>query len=295
MRHLVIIIIMSLLTGCSIPKDELVINITVTTTMIADLVENIGKDRVSVYRMMKEGVDPHSYKARPSDVMAIDSADIVAYNGVHLEAKLVDIFDSLEEQGKTLLKLEQGIDTSRLIPVGENTYDPHIWFDIELWKQSAIYVSEILGEFEPESKVYFEDNLEIYINELNDLDRYIKDRLSGVPKEQRTLVTAHDAFMYFGQAYAIDVIAVQGINSQSEAGIKDINNLSQRIIEDGIKSVYSESSVPIKTIEALVASVQSRGYDLQIGGELYSDSLKENTSYIETFRENVDTFMKGIE
>lgn len=283
-----------LVTGCTTTKDLSKINVTVTTTMIADLVRNIGQERVAVYNMMKEGVDPHSYKARPSDVKAIDTADIVAYNGVYLEAKLADIFDSLDEQGKTLLKLEDGLDQSRLIEVSPGNYDPHIWFDIDLWKQSAIHAEGILSAYEPESEDYFKENLQSYLNQLDDLDQYINEQLDQVPIEQRILVTAHDAFMYFGQAYDIEVVAVQGINSQSEAGIRDINNLANRIISEGIKSVYSESSVPIKTIEALVAAVQSRGHDLKIGGELYSDSLKENTSYIDTFKENVDTIMKGI-
>ena len=291
-----IIVMMSffLLAGCSTVKDNSKINVTVTTTMIADLVRVIGGDRVEVYGMMKEGVDPHSYKARPSDVLAIDNADIVAYNGVHLEAKLVDIFDSLNEQGKTLLKLEEGMDSSRFISVGNETFDPHIWFDVGLWKQSAIYTAKVLGEYEPESKAYFNDNLDKYLIELDELDQYIVDSLSEIPESSRTLVTAHDAFMYFGQAYNVEVVAVQGINSQSEAGIKDINNLANRVVQDNIKSVYSESSVPIKTIEALVAAVKNQGHDLEIGGELYSDSLKENTSYIDTFKENIDTITQGL-
>lgn len=295
MKKIILILFATvLLTACSMPKDLEKINVTVTTTMISDLVQVIGGERVSVYSMMKEGVDPHSYKARPSDVLAIESADIVAFNGLYLEAKIADIFDSLGEQGKILMKLEDGINPDQLLNVEEGVVDPHIWFDVDLWRQSAIYVSEVLGAYEPENKDIFESNRDAYLIQLNDLENYIVDELETIPAKQRVLVTAHDAFSYLGAAYGIEVIGVQGINSQSEAGIRDINLLSDLIVEQSIRSVYSESSVPIKTIEALVASVNNNGYDLQIGGELYSDSLKEHTSYIETFKLNIDTIVKGL-
>lgn len=293
-KIVLLLLAISILSGCSNKQDASKINITVSTTMIADLMNQIGGERVEVYGMMKEGVDPHSYKARPSDVMAIDMADIVAYNGIYLEAKLVDIFDSLADQGKTLIKLEDGLDTSRFIEVNEGIYDPHIWFDVELWKQAAIYAADVLSNYEEESAELFQKNLKKYLLDLEQLDTYIKDSLEQIEPSKRILVSAHDAFMYFGSAYDVEVVAVQGINSQSEAGIRDINLLSERIIKEGIKSVYSESSVPIKTIEALVASVESRGYPLKIGGELYSDSLKEGSTYIETFKENVDTILEGM-
>lgn len=283
-----------LLGACSTQKTSDLIEVTATTTMIHDLVEQIGKDKVNVTGMMKAGVDPHSYKARPSDVMAIDNADIVAYNGVHLEAKLVDIFDSLKDQGTFLIKLEDGIDPSRLIGEGDGIHDPHIWFDVELWRESAIYVAQMLSTYDESSKDYYQANLDAYLLELDDLEEYIITNLEQIPKQQRVLVTAHDAFTYFGKAYGVKVEGVQGINSQSEAGIKDIKRLADDIIDNGIRSVYSESSVPIKTIEALVAAVQNRNYDLKIGGELYSDSLKQNTTYIETYKENIDTIVEGL-
>lgn len=288
------LVILIVISGCSLPKDESKINITVTTTMISDLVLTIGGERVAVHSMMKEGVDPHSYKARPSDVLAIEQADIVAYNGIYLEAKIADIFDSLDEQGKTLMKIEDGIDPTMLLEAEEGVFDPHIWFDVALWRQAAIYVEGILSNYEPLSKDSFKTNLDAYLLSLDALEEYIINEIQNIPAEQRVLVTAHDAFSYLGHAYGLEVIGVQGINSQSEAGIKDINGLSDLIISRNIKSVYSESSVPIKTVEALAASVVSRGHQLSVGGELYSDSLKENTSYVETFKLNIDTIVKGL-
>lgn len=296
MKKLIILILtLVLLSACSYERDDNKINITATTTMISDLINQVGKDRVQVYGMMREGVDPHSYKARPSDVMAIDNADIIAFNGINLEAKLADVFDSLAESGQFLIKLEEGINPDDLLVVDDSgAYDPHIWFNVGIWKDSAIYVAQQLIQYEPESKDYFEANLKDYLSELNALEAYIINEIDQISPNQRVLVTAHDAFTYFGEAYDVEVLAVQGINSQSEAGIKDINNLSKRIIDSNIRSVYSESSVPIKTIEALVSSVRSQGHELNIGGELYSDSLKENTSYIETFKENIDTIVEGL-
>lgn len=283
-----------IVSGCSVKVESDKIMITATTTMVSDLVNTIGGSRVEVYSMMKEGVDPHSYKARPSDVLAIEQADIVAYNGVYLEAKIADIFDSLKEQKKTLIKIEDGIDQSRLLSVKDGVYDPHIWFDVDLWTQGAFHVEQVLSQYEPESKDYFKSNLDAYLIELENLDTYIREAIEQIPQEQRVLVTAHDAFSYLGHAYGIEVVGVQGINSQSEAGIKDINVLSEMVMSRHIRSVYTESSVPVKTVEALVASVSSKGYELEIGGELFSDSLKENTSYIDTFKLNIDTIVKGL-
>lgn len=296
MKKLITIIALGLiLTGCTQEANSDKINVTATTTMITDLVQQIGGDRVEVYAMMQAGVDPHSYKARPSDVLAIDRADIVAYNGINLEAKLVDVFDSLSDRNKVLMKLEDGLDKADLLKVdGDDIYDPHIWFNVDLWRDSANYITLKLSEYEPESKAMFETNRDAYLKELDLLEDYIITQLSLIPQDQRILVTAHDAFAYFGSAYGIEVESIQGINSQSEAGIRDINNLSKKIIERNIRSVYSESSVPIKTIEALVSSVQSKGHPLEIGGELYSDSLREHSTYIETFKANIDTIVEGL-
>ena len=269
--------------------------VTATTNIVADLVSEIGGDRVEVTAMMHAGVDPHIYKAKPSDVTAIQNADVVVFNGVTLEAKLADVLEGLESINKKVINVGLGINqTDILINDVEHGVDPHIWFDVSIWKDAANYVASRLSQFEPESKDYFNDNLKAYLLELDVLDQYIYDRVAEIPESKRVLVTAHDAFNYFAHRYGMEVKAIQGISTQSEAGIRDINELANFIVENDIKAVYPESSVPIKTIESLVAAIEDKGYSVSLGKELYSDSLKDNANYIETFRENVDNIVDAL-
>ncbi|QIK69460.1 zinc ABC transporter solute-binding protein [Erysipelothrix sp. HDW6C] len=300
MKKVLILLLTSLLilTGCTNrkidnPDGKLVV--IATTTMVTDLVKTIGGDRVIVEGMMVAGVDPHLYKAKPSDVQAVQDADVVAFSGVHLEAKLDDVLTGLEKTGRNIIKLEDGLDPSDIIEdETQGGHDPHIWFDINLWKKSAQHVANELGKIDPENNDYYQENAKQYISELHDLEVYIQNRINEIPEEQRVLVTAHDAFAYFGRYFGVHVEAIQGISTQSEAGIADINHVSDLIVNRKIKAIYTESSVPKKTIEALQAAVKDRGFEVEIGGEIYSDSLKENTSYIETYKLNVDTIVDSL-
>ena len=295
-KLLLLISTLLLLASCSpAKKDGGIMKVTATTNIVADLVSEIGGDRVEVTAMMHAGVDPHIYKAKPSDVTAIQNADVVVFNGVTLEAKLADVLEGLESINKKVINVGLGINqTDILINDVEHGVDPHIWFDVSIWKDAANYVASRLSQFEPESKDYFNDNLKAYLLELDVLDQYIYDRVAEIPESKRVLVTAHDAFNYFAHRYGMEVKAIQGISTQSEAGIRDINELANFIVENDIKAVYPESSVPIKTIESLVAAIEDKGYSVSLGKELYSDSLKDNANYIETFRENVDNIVDAL-
>ncbi|WP_342621727.1 zinc ABC transporter substrate-binding protein [Erysipelothrix sp. P66] len=303
MKKILAVLLVSLLvlTGCKSAPDkpstekEGKLNVVATTTMIKDLVEIIGGDKVTVSGMMVAGVDPHLYKAKPSDVKAIQEADVVAFNGVHLEAKLDDVLSGLEGSGKNIIKLEDALVPSDIINDEEQGgHDPHIWFDVNLWKKSAQHVADKLSAFDAENKDYYQNNATQYVSELSDMDTYIKNRIAEIPEQQRVLVTAHDAFAYFGRYFGVHVEAIQGISTQSEAGIADINKVSDLIVDRKIKAIYTESSVPKKTIESLQAAVKDRGFDVSIGGEIYSDSLKEDASYIETYKINVDTIVDNL-
>lgn len=303
MKKILAVLLVSLLvlTGCKSAPDkpstekEGKLNVVATTTMIKDLVEIIGGDKVTVNGMMVAGVDPHLYKAKPSDVKAIQEADVVAFNGVHLEAKLDDVLSDLEGSGKNIIKLEDALVPSDIINDEEQGgHDPHIWFDVNLWKKSAQHVADKLSAFDAENKDYYQNNATQYVSELSDMDTYIKNRIAEIPEQQRVLVTAHDAFAYFGRYFGVHVEAIQGISTQSEAGIADINKVSDLIVDRKIKAIYTESSVPKKTIESLQAAVKDRGFDVSIGGEIYSDSLKEDASYIETYKINVDTIVDNL-
>lgn len=281
-----------LLTGCqktAAPADGK-LNVVATTTMIADLVRQIGGDHVQVTGLMQAGVDPHLYKAKESDVNTLQKAELVFFNGIHLEAKLDDILSKLPNS----VKLENGLASTDIRTDDAGGKDPHIWFDVSLWKKAAAEVAKGLATKDPQNKETYNKNLKDYLVKLDELDVYIKKRSEEVPKEQRILITAHDAFNYFAAANGFEVKAIQGISTESEASTTSVSSLASFIAEHKIKAIFIESSVPLKTIEALQAAVKAQGFDVKIGGELHSDSLKENTDYIGTFKENIDTIVDAL-
>lgn len=295
-----------LLAGCGAPsedtnlsKDKL--NIVATTTMLTDLSEIIGGEHVSVSGLMGPGVDPHLYQASAGDVTLLQEADIVVYNGLHLEGKMGDVFASLTDTGDNdVICIETGLDESKLLAwEGEDSiHDPHIWFDVSLWMDAAKYLSQRLAEIDPDNASDYESNLDGYLSELEELDTYIRDRIEEIPEDQRVLITAHDAFNYFGKAYGMEVRGLQGISTEAEAGTSDVSGLAEFIAENKIKAIFVESSVPTKTIEALQAAVKAKGFDVAIGGELYSDSLGGEGSgaetYILTVKANIDTIVDAL-
>ncbi len=275
--------------------------VVATTTMLTDLARQIGGDKVEVSGLMKAGVDPHLYQAGAGDVDAMNKADIVVYNGVHLEGKMGAIFDNLHAQKKPTIRVSDGIPSETLLDFeedGEKTKDPHIWFSVKNWKAAAKEVAKGFSEKDPKNKSYYEDHLNAYLAELDNLDKYIRKEVESVPKDSRILVTAHDAFAYFARDYGFEVKGIQGISTASEAGTSDISTLAAFIAEHKIKAVFVESSVPHKTIESLQAAVKARGFDVSIGGELYSDSLggestKEGT-YIGMYEHNIKTITEAL-
>ena len=294
-----------LLTGCSAPavnedssKDKL--NIVATTTMLADLVSSIGGERVTVNGLMGPGIDPHLYQASAGDVSLMQKADVVVYNGLHLEGKMGEIFENLSNQGSAVICIEKGLDESRLLAWEDDNsiHDPHIWFDVSLWKDAAKTVAKGLTDADPNGKADYEANLDAYLKELDETDTYIRGRADELPEKYRVLVTAHDAFQYFGKAYGFEVRGLQGISTDAEAGTADVSDLANFIVERQIKAIFVESSVPPKTIEALQAAVKAKGFDVSIGGELYSDSLGDAQSgsdtYILTVKANIDTIVDAL-
>lgn len=291
------------LTGCysfGSDQDSDKVQVVATTTMLTDLLKEIGGEHVDVTGLMSAGVDPHLYKASARDVIYMQSADVVAYNGLELEGKMGEIFQGLEEQKKTVIALEDGLNEEDVLSAGEGSTstDPHIWFDVGLWKKSAIEVSKGLISADPKNETSYQANLESYLLELEELDQYVTNRVNEIPEDDRVLVTAHDAFSYFGEGYGFNVIGLQGLNTNAEAGTGDISQLADYIVDNGIKAIFIESSVPTRTIESLQAATKAKGFEVEIGGELYSDSLgdKENDSetYIKTVKSNVDTIVDAL-
>lgn len=281
-----------LLTGCqaetTTTKEKL--HVVATTTMITDLVKNIGGEKVEVTGLMQSGVDPHLYKAKESDVNTLQKADLVAFNGVHLEAKLDEILSALPN----VIKLENGLAKTDIKTADDGGRDPHIWFDVNLWKKSAQEVAKVLSEKDPKNSEVYNTNLNNYLTKLTALDAYIKTKIEELPANQRILVTAHDAFNYFAASNGFTVKSIQGVSTEAEASTASISELASFIANNKIKAIFIESSVPAKTVEALQAAVKAQGFDVKVGGELYSDSLKTDADYITTYKTNVDTIVNAL-
>jgi manganese/zinc/iron transport system substrate-binding protein len=300
-KYLLIIVVTTTLFGCKkdIPENDN-INVVTTTSMITDLVKNIGGKHVNIQGLMGSGVDPHLYKASEGDVSKLVNADVIFYNGLHLEGKLVDVFEKMGSATKTPIALADELDKTTLIGSDyfASNYDPHVWFNIEYFKQFAKKVTQILSEKNPKNTVNFIENEKQYLAKLDTLENNMRAIIKDLPIEKRILVTAHDAFNYFGKNYGFEVVGLQGLSTATEAGVKDVQKLAAFIIEKKVKAIFVESSVPKRTIEALEAAVKSKGHDVEIGGTLFSDALGNagtlEGTYIGMFEYNVNTIVNAL-
>lgn len=272
------------------------LKITVTTGMIADLVQNIAKEKAEVKALMGVGVDPHLYKATQGDIRKLSRADIIFYNGLHLEGKLQPILEKMARK-KTVVAISRDLPESKLITY-DALHDPHIWFDVALWKQTISVILQTLNKQSPQDKDYFEQNAKHYSQQLDILQASIETQLQAIPTSQRVLITAHDAFGYFGKAYNFEVMGLQGISTAGEFGLQDIKQLKDVIVERNIQAVFVESSVSPKFIESLVKGVQAEGRQLKVGGELYSDAMgakgSDADNYLGMVKHNVKTIRDGL-
>lgn len=273
------------------------LRVIATTTMLYDLVKQIGGDCVYAQSLMGSGVDPHQYRASAGDIIKLQEADAVVYNGLHLEGRMGDVFASLESGSKNVICASDGIDRELLI-INGGVPDPHIWFDASLWSMAAMEVAKGLSAADPHNADKYGENLEEYGKKLDELDRYVKIRAAEIPEGQRVLVTAHDAFAYFGRAYGFEVRGLQGISTAAEAAASDVSRLAGFIAKNKIAAVFVESSMPVKNIEALCEAVRSAGFETRLGGSLYSDSVGDEKSgtdtYIAAFRFNIDLIAEGL-
>ena len=299
-KTIFLIILLTFTFSCkNTPEDNGKIKVVTTTTMLTDLVSEIGGDHVSLQGLMGAGVDPHLYKASEGDVSKLYGADIIFYSGLHLEGKLVDVFEKMEGK-KNTVSLGDRLPKDELIPSEyfASNYDPHVWFNIQFFKQFAQIVTEELSKADPANAESYSENNKKYQKKLDALESEIKSTIATLPAENRILVTAHDAFNYFGKAYGFQVVGLQGISTATEAGVKDVQNLSEFIIKNNIKAIFVESSVPRRTIEALQQAVLSKKHNVEIGGSLYSDALGNpgtvEGTYIGMFKYNVNTIVNAL-
>ncbi|WDV46404.1 zinc ABC transporter substrate-binding protein [Clostridiaceae bacterium M8S5] len=301
---IMIMLIIAMTVGCTAKqhdkKESSRINVVATTTMLNDLVKQIGGESVEVVGLMGPGIDPHLYKASAGDVTKMQKADMVVYNGIHLEGKMGDLFKNLKNKGKVTVAVGDVIDKNMLISSSEfeGNYDPHIWFDINIWMDVTNTVTDQLIKVDKQNEKKYIKNRDEYLKKLKELDSYIKNRVEELDENSRILVTAHDAFNYFGKAYGFNVRGLQGISTEAEAGTKDVSTLADFIVEKKIKAIFIETSVPVRNVKALQEAVLSRGFEVKIGGELFSDSTgtigTPEGTLIGTVKHNIDTIINAL-
>ncbi len=271
-----------------------------TTTIVADAVRQVGGDRVEVVSLMGPGIDPHLYQARESDLRNLLEADIVFYVGHQLEGKMAEVLARVGEQ-KPSVALAERIDPARLLPAEEDfpgVYDPHIWFDVGLWMEAVKVVQEALMDLDPSHAEVYRANAQRYLQKLEELDRWVREEVERIPPGRRVLITAHDAFKYLGKAYGFEVHGLQGVTTEVEASVADIRALAELIVQRRIPAIFVEETVPVRFLRALQEAVRARGFEVVIGGELYSDALgapgTPGETYLGMVRHNVETIVQAL-
>ncbi len=283
------------------PLSDRSIKVVATTSIIADLVREVGGSEVMVESLMGPGVDPHLYNASARDVLRMTEADLIVYNGLNLEGKMGDLFEAMKEQGKaTIAVAETGIPDSLLLASEffQGNYDPHVWFDATLWTRATHSLASVLAELDTSREEFFLSRAETYVMELMNVDTYVRTKASEIPEPKRVLITSHDAFGYFGRAYGFEVYGLQGISTALEAGTADVQDLAILVAERQIPAMFIESSVSPRGIEAVREAVKARGFEVKIGGTLYGDALggpsTDASTYLEMIQHNIDTIVKVL-
>ncbi|MCW5839157.1 MAG: zinc ABC transporter substrate-binding protein [Anaerolineales bacterium] len=289
-----------LLAACAAPTpDSGKLQVVTTIGQIGDAARVIGGDLIEVHALMGPGVDPHLYVASEGDVSTLQNADVILYNGLFLEAQMDNILEQISEY-KTVVPVAENIPAERLLasPIYPDEHDPHVWFDVQLWRYAVEAVRDALMTADPANAAAFEANAAAYLAELDALDAYVRTEAERLPAEQRILITAHDAFNYFGRAYGFEVMGLQGISTQSEASTADVQDLAALIVARQVPAVFIESSVPVRTVEALQEAVRAQGHEVAIGGQLFSDAMGNadtpEGTYIGMVRYNIQTIVGAL-
>ena len=266
------------------------LTLVATTGMVADAVRAVAGDRADVDALMGPGLDPHLYKPTRSDIAQLLQADAVFYNGLLLEGKMTDALIRAATSGRPVHAVTELIDESRLLEPEEfaGHFDPHVWMDPSAWISAVEVVRDKLTELDPSGEETYRANAQAYADELRALDTYAERALSSVPESSRVLVTAHDAFNYFGRRYGFEVVGIQGISTESEAGVRDIQRLVDLLVDRRIGAVFVESTVSRRNIESLIAGARAAGQSVTIGGELFSDAMGRPGTYEGTYLGMID-------
>ncbi len=276
------------------------IQVVATTSMIAEMVREVGGDRVEVQGLMGPGVDPHLYKASAGDVARMARADVVFYNGLHLEGKMVEIFEQMAHLSIPTFAVATAVPDDRRLEseLFVGNFDPHIWFDADLWRRAALYTAESLASIDSTSAPLYHSNAARFAGAIGEADAYVRTQAESLPEDERVLVTSHDAFGYFGRAYGFEVLGLQGLSTAVEAGTGDVQNLARFVAARRVPAMFMESSVSPRGIEAVRSAVRARGFDVVIGGTLYGDALgtpgTPEGTYAGMVRSNIDTIVGGL-
>lgn len=250
------------------------LQVVATVGMVGDLVTEVGGPHVVVQTLAKSGVDPHLYKLTRVDLNTLLRSDVVFFSGLALEGKMFDALERIGKTGKPVVGVADSLPASSLLPLpGEYQYDPHAWMDVALWTEGLSVVRETLSDLLPEYAAEFDQRTKDYQSRLLLLDSRIRAAIQSIPASQRVLVTAHDAFGYFGRAYGIDVIGIQGVSTESEAGLRRIETLVDQLVEQKVPTVFVETSVSARNVNALIAGAAAQQHKVSIGGHLYSDAM----------------------
>lgn len=265
------------------------IRIVATIGMVADIVREVGGQHVDVSQICGPGVDPHLHKVSRDDVMMLSSSDIIFYSGLMLEGKMSDTLIKMARK-KPVIAVTEAIDESYLLEPEDfqGHYDPHVWMDVSAWSKCVDVVATVLSDFDPSHTDEFKQNAKSFRDQLLELHEYGVKSIGSIPEGSRVLVTSHDAFNYLGRAYGLDVQGVQGISTESEAGLQRVNELVDRLVEKNVLAVFLESSVPPKSIESLREGALAQGHQVKIGGELFSDAMGAEGTYEGTYMGMLD-------
>ncbi|CAM3280655.1 metal ABC transporter solute-binding protein, Zn/Mn family [Rhodothermus bifroesti] len=281
-------------------RPEGKLQVVATTSIVADLARQLGGEAVQVVALMGPGIDPHLYRASEGDVARMQQADLILYNGLHLEGKMAEVFARMQALGRPTLAVAECIpDSLRLTASGfGGTYDPHVWMDVRRWQHAARCVAETFARIDTGRAAIYQERLQAYLIEMEQTDAYVRQRSAELPSDHRVLVTSHDAFRYFADAYGWEVRGLLGVSTASEAGAADVQMLADFIVAKRLPAIFVESSVPERYLKALQEAVAARGHTVRLAGPLYSDALGDPQTPAGTYtgmvRTNIDTIIEAL-
>lgn len=300
---IIVLVLSTTLSSCrhettnKIAKEKL--TIVTTTGMIGDAVTNIVGNSAEVISLMGPGVDPHLYKVTQSDIKKLLNADVIFYNGLHLEGKMGEVLAQMSAK-KPVIAIYNGLTNKQLRATTEfkGNFDPHIWFSVQLWTDVVRFIGKNLAEIDQAHASFYKANTAQHVEELTILHSWTTEQINTIPEKQRVLITAHDAFGYFGREYGMEVKGLQGLSTAAEYGLRDVIIMVDFIIENKIKAVFVESSVSDRSIKAVMEGCKDKGHQVIIGGTLYSDAMgaenKPEGTYIGMVKHNVTTIVEAL-